>query len=101
MEEKDKYIRLFDIYGDLLTDKKRKIFNLYFMCDLSLREIASNENVTFQAVADCIKKTEKQLIRFEEVVKMNEYRTKINLIKEEVNKSDIKSNKLNKLIKDM
>ena len=101
MEEKEKYIELFDIYGELLTSKQKHIFNLYFMCDLSLREIASNENVTFQAIADCIKKTQKQLIKFESAIKMYEYKEKVTLVKEELIKININSGKLNKLLKEI
>ena len=99
MEQKEKYIELFDIYSDLLTDKKKHIFNLYFMCDLSLREIASNENITFQAVADSIKKTQRQLIKFEEAIKMYEYKTKVTLIKDELKKVEFNNSKINNLLK--
>ena len=101
MEEKEEYIKLFDIYNELLTDKQRHIFKLYFMCDLSLREIASNENVTFQAIADCIKKTQKQLTRLENAVKMYEYKTKVTLVKKQLNKLDIENSKLNKLLEEI
>ena len=101
MKEKEKYIKLFDIYGLLLTQRRRHIFELYYMCDLSLREIASNENITFQAVGNCIKKTQKQLIKINDIMKLDEYMEKVKLVKEELKKVDNKSSKLNDLLNDI
>lgn len=52
---------LFDFYGELLTEKRRQIFESYYNEDLSLSEIAENEGLTRQAVFDTLKKGERQL----------------------------------------
>ena len=42
---KDKAFRMtmpFDFYGDLLTDRQKEFFDLYYNDDLSLAEIAEN-----------------------------------------------------------
>lgn len=79
------YAMLLDCYGDLLTDKQRDIMQLYYYEDLSLSEIAENENITRQGVHDAIKHAEQYLTGFEEKVgfvkKMNQYRTVIENIK--------------------
>ena len=57
----DKTVRmalLFDYYGDLLTDKQREYFDLYYREDLSLSEIAENEGVSRQAVRDMLVRAE-------------------------------------------
>ncbi len=95
------YIELYDIYGKLLTKKQQYTFNLYYMCDLSLREIAENENISFQAVRDCIKKAEKQLDEFESVIgmlKQKEYTTKL---KDTLKELDFNNSKLDKILNKM
>lgn len=57
---------LLDVYGEFLSDKQRKITEHYFNDDLSLSEIAENEGITRQGVSDLIRRTETQLISFEE-----------------------------------
>lgn len=57
---------LCQIYGKLLTEKQLNILDNYYNLDLSLSEIAENENITRQAVRDIMKKGENKLFEFEE-----------------------------------
>ena len=57
---------LLEIYGKLLTEKQLQILGDYYNLDLSLSEIAENNNITRQAVRDIIKKGETKLFEFEE-----------------------------------
>ena len=57
---------LLEIYGKLLTQKQYDLLNDYYNNDLSLAEIAENENITRQAVRDNLKKGERKLFYFEE-----------------------------------
>lgn len=66
MEEKIKISILCDLYGNLLTKKQQEFLNDYYNNDLSLSEIAENNNITRQAVRDIIKKGEKKLFEYEE-----------------------------------
>lgn len=45
---------LFDFYGELLTDRQREFFDLYYNEDLSLAEIAENAGISRQGVRDVI-----------------------------------------------
>ena len=56
---------LLDIYGKLLTEKQYNMLNDYYNNDLSLAEIADNENITRQAVRDNLQKGEKKLFDYE------------------------------------
>ena len=58
-------IMLFDIYGEMLTEKQRDFITYYYDDDLSLAEIAENEGITRQGVSDFVKRGEAQLFEFE------------------------------------
>ena len=66
MEEKVKICMLSTFYGKLLTEKQYQFIDDYYNNDLSLSEIAENNNITRQAVRDIIKKGEKKLFEYEE-----------------------------------
>lgn len=66
MEKKVEISILCQIYGKLLTAKQEQIIDDYYNNDLSLSEIAENNNITRQAVRDIIKKGEKKLFEYEE-----------------------------------
>ncbi len=52
---------LFDTYGELLTDKQRLCFDLYYNQDLSLGEIAQEVGISRQGVYDSITRAESAL----------------------------------------
>lgn len=66
MEEKVKISMLSELYGKLLTEKQFEFIDDYYNNDLSLSEIAENNNITRQAVRDILKKGEKKLFEYEE-----------------------------------
>ena len=66
MERKVEISILCDLYGKLLTDKQFDFLDDYYNNDLSLSEIAENNNITRQAVRDIIKKGENKLFEYEE-----------------------------------
>ena len=52
---------LYDFYGGLLTQKQRTCYEMHYMDDLSLAEIAAEMNITPQAVADVLKRSLKRM----------------------------------------
>ena len=67
MFEKDLNIGyLLDFYGDLLSDRKRSVMDMYYNEDLSLAEIATEIGISRQGVHDLIKKSEEELRFYEE-----------------------------------
>ena len=59
---------LFDYYGDLLTEKQKTCFDLYYNQDLSLSEIAEQAGISRQGVHDTLVRAEAQLEQFEAAV---------------------------------
>ena len=66
MEKHVEISMLCQIYGKLLTKKQYEFIDDYYNNDLSLSEIAENNNITRQAVRDILKKGENKLFEFEE-----------------------------------
>ena len=57
---------LYDFYGDVLTERQKEFYDLYYNEDLSLSEIAENSGITRQGVRDLIVRAEKALEDIEE-----------------------------------
>lgn len=67
MFEKDLRISyLLDFYGDVLTNRKKDVLDMYYNEDLSLAEIAEQIGISRQGVRDLIKKAEDELLFLEE-----------------------------------
>ena len=49
---------LFDFYGEVLTPRQKELFDLYYIEDLSLAEIAENYGISRQGVRDVIVRAE-------------------------------------------
>ena len=90
MGKKVEVSMLCQIYGKLLTEKQFEFIDDYYNNDLSLSEIAENNNITRQAVRDIIKKGESKLFEYEEKLlimkKMRDQEKQIQGIIEELNK---------------
>ena len=71
-EQRMRLVRLYDIYGGLLTDKQQKCMELHFYNDLSLSEIADEYGVSRQAIYDLIKRAGQILERYENRLKLLE-----------------------------
>ena len=83
MKERLYLINLYDLYGNLLTDKQQTYFEEYYFNNLPLSEMSELYSVSRSAVGKSLKEIES---------KLNNYEDKINIYK--------KLNKVNKLIKD-
>ncbi|WP_099320916.1 MULTISPECIES: YlxM family DNA-binding protein [unclassified Anaerococcus] len=66
MEKIVKVAQLFDIYGSLLNDKQKDVINCYYNEDLSLQEIADNNNKSKQAISEMITRSVDKLFEFED-----------------------------------
>lgn len=91
-----KYSILFDYYGELFTDKQKECFTDYYFNNLTLQEIADNNNVSRNAVHKNIKDIIQKLDYYEDKLKLYSNKQKIEKIIENID-ADIK-NKIEELI---
>ena len=73
---------LIDLYGNLLTTNQLNILELYYMEDLSLKEIAEELNVSRNAVHDSLKRS---------LVILEDYEEKLKLLEKDIIKSELLS----------
>lgn len=61
-----KYLQLFDAYGALLNEHRREVCELYYLCDLSLTEIAEQKGISKQSVSDALAQSRRLLEGYEQ-----------------------------------
>ncbi len=83
---------LYDLYGSLLTDKQKNIFENYYFFNLSLQEIADELSISKSAVLDNLEHAKKNLLNYEENLNFN---AKIN----EIEKKNIDNELKEEIIK--
>ncbi len=79
MEERDYLIALFEYYRNLLTDKQKNYFIDYYYDNLTMEEIAINDNISKNAVSKQIKIIKDKLKYYEN--NLNLYSNSINIKK--------------------
>ena len=79
---------LFDFYGELLTERQKEFFDLYYNEDLSLSEIAENSGISRQGVRDVIVRAEGVMQEVEDktglIRRFMQMREKLNAIEDAV-----------------
>ena len=64
--DKLSFMRLWDLYGGLLTPTQREITDMYFNLDLTVSEIAEQKGISRQGVSDCLNICRRELAGFED-----------------------------------
>lgn len=99
----DKFVEianLFEIYSSLLSEKQKEYLEDHFENDLSLSEIAKNNNVSRQAIYDNIKRGIALLYDYEDKLKF--YQIKKDIREELMNlKENYTKEKLEKIIENL
>ena len=72
MEKDLNYSELYQEYKALLTENQSEVFNLYYLCDLSLGEISEIKGISRQGVNDTLNKTRDLLLNYEKNLKLLE-----------------------------
>lgn len=68
---------LFDLYENLLSNHEQEVFKDYYQEDLSLTEIANNNNVTRNAIHKTLKTVEDKLRDYEKKLELHDKKKKI------------------------
>lgn len=90
LEKNIRVCDLFDLYGSFLSEKQQRFVVEYFFLDNSLSEIASNFQVSRQAVLDSLGKSDKKLEQFEKQLSLLEIKKLVlNLDEKSYNKQTI------------
>jgi hypothetical protein len=84
MDDRVEISLLMDFYGNLLTEKQRHILNSYYNMDLSLSEIAENQETSRQAIHDLIKRCYKTLTDYEDKLSLLKVSNENERIKERI-----------------
>ena len=58
-------MRLWDLYGKLLTPNQQEITDMYFNLDLTVSEIAEQKGISRQGVSECLNLCKKQLQEYD------------------------------------
>lgn len=69
---REKYNRLYDFYGCLMTERQQKFFTSYYQDDYSLQEIADSQGISRAAVSDTLKHCRSELEHYEEKLHLEE-----------------------------
>lgn len=85
-EKKEYYSSLYDLYSCLLTEKQKSYFEDYYFNDLSLYEIASNNDISRNAVYDQLQKVVSILDSYEDKLGLLKKEKKLNDVLEEYSK---------------
>lgn len=63
--DKIQFMRLWDLYGKLLTPTQQEITDMYFNLDLTVSEIAEQKGISRQGVSECLNLSKKQLAEYD------------------------------------
>ena len=80
------YASLFDYYGDLFTDKQKEYFIDYYFNNLTLQEIAENNDISRNAVHKNIKDVTEKLDYYESKLNLYSNKKKIEKLIENIDK---------------
>ncbi len=87
--------RLYDVYGELLTEKQREFFEAYYFENLTLQEIADEDQISKNAVHKALVGLEEKLRYYEEKLQLV---AKIDKIEETISEEEIKKKILDILL---
>lgn len=67
------FMRLWDLYGKLLTPTQQEITDMYFNLDLTVSEIADEKGISRQGVSDCLSICKRELESYEDKLRHGKF----------------------------
>ena len=92
MDEVVYYNELYDLYGELLTEKQREYFEDYYFNNLSYAEMADDFDVSRNAIFKQVHIVTDKLIEYEDKLHLLEKKKKLLEIIDEEEDKNIKNN---------
>lgn len=89
MDKFDYMIVLYDYYGELFTDIQKKYFEDYYFNNYTLSEMASNYNVSRNAISKNINATVDKLLFYEDKLKLWQKKNKLDKILEGIDDEEL------------
>lgn len=74
---------LYDYYANLFTDKQKSYFEDYYFDNLTMEEIAENNNVSKNAISKTLIEVKEKLIEYESNLRLYERRKEIEKLLDE------------------
>ena len=90
MEEYIYYNELYDLYGELLTDKQRKYFEDYYFSNLSFSEMAKDYDISRNATFKQVHIVMEKLDEYEKVLKLRGKRNELLKISSKIEDEELK-----------
>ncbi len=90
MEEYVYYNELYDLYGELLTDKQRKYFEDYYFSNLSFSEMAKDYDISRNATFKQVHIVMEKLDEYEKVLNLREKRNELLKISSKIEDEELK-----------
>ena len=90
METQEYIVILYDYYGELLNDMQQRYFEAYYFDNLSLSEIAFNEDKSRNTIHKTIKGVVNKLYEYENILKLYDKDNKLKEIINRINDNQIK-----------
>ena len=78
--EKIEFVRLWDLYGKLLTSTQQEIADMYFNLDLTVSEIAEQKGISRQGASECLSLCKRQLKEYDDKLKHDKLLTEGDLL---------------------
>ena len=98
MEKDLNYSELYQEYKVLLTENQSEVFNLYYLCDLSLGEISEIKGISRQGVNDTLNKTRELLLNYEKNLKLLQKKRKLLSLANSLSNQEKKTELINEIM---